>query len=119
MLSLNGLKRILNNMYKLSPLIFLMFLLAGCSNLGATSAYSTIGISTEAKNKVIQYSAVWKISQRDAVSRIVMDKRELPVFTGNLFPLNYDELSCEEKNKNLQYQFDTNLRWIDSVNNPK
>lgn len=38
-----------------------------------TLSYKSIQISSEAKNKVIEYSKMYKMSQRDTASKIILD----------------------------------------------
>jgi hypothetical protein len=41
--------------------------------VGSATIYKTIGISEEAKDKVVSYSTEWEMSQQDAVSKMVME----------------------------------------------
>lgn len=46
----------------------------GIAILGAVTAvtYKSIQVSTEAKNKVIEYSKIYKLSQKDTASQIIL-----------------------------------------------
>jgi hypothetical protein len=50
--------------------------------LGAAAiSYTTVGISSEAKEKVVKYSEANSLTQRDSVSKMVLEYPVTPVYT--------------------------------------